>query len=119
MPVGATLTLAAPAAASPPRQPGPCDIYGAAGTPCVAAYSTADALFETTVAGFDAGQTITIDTGVNLETAVIAMAGTAGATTAGAAIDGGATVIAVANTTGFSAGQTMTVGSGADYYPTR
>ncbi|MBZ5618811.1 MAG: lamin tail domain-containing protein [Acidobacteriia bacterium] len=65
------------------------------------------------VAGFDAGQTITIDTGANLETAVIAMVGTAGATTAGAAIDVGATLIAVANTTGFSAGQTITVDSGA------
>ena len=65
------------------------------------------------VAGFDAGQIITIDTGANLETAVIAMVGTAGATTAGAAIDVGATVIAVSNTTGFSAGQTITVDSGA------
>ena len=75
MPVGATLTLAVPVAASPPRQPGPCDISGAA--------------------GFDAGQTIMIDTGVNLETAVIAMAGTAGATTAGTAVDVGAAVIAL------------------------
>jgi len=66
------------------------------------------------VAGFDAGQTITIDTGASLETAVIAMVGTAGATTAGAAIDVGATVIAVANTTGFSAGETITVDSGAN-----
>jgi hypothetical protein len=65
------------------------------------------------VAGFDAGQTIMIDTGTSIETAVIAMVGTAGATTTGAAIDVGATVIAVANTTGFSAGQTITVDSGA------
>ena len=75
----------------------------------MAAHSTTRALFETTVAGFDAGQTITIDTGVNLESAVIAMVGTAGATTAGAAVDMGAAVIAVANTTGFSASQTITV----------
>ncbi|HUO36884.1 MAG TPA: arabinofuranosidase catalytic domain-containing protein, partial [Mycobacterium sp.] len=67
-----------------------------------------------TVAGFDAGQTIRIDTGANLETAVIAMVGTAGATTAGAVIDVGATEIAVANTTGFSAGQTITVDSGVN-----
>ncbi|MDR3703307.1 MAG: arabinofuranosidase catalytic domain-containing protein [Candidatus Sulfopaludibacter sp.] len=66
------------------------------------------------VAGFDAGQTITIDTGANLETAVIAMVGTAGATTAGSAIDVGATVIAVANTTGFTAGQSITVDSGGN-----
>jgi len=45
MPVGATLTMAVPAAVSPPRQPGPCDIYGAAGTPCVAAHSTTRALY--------------------------------------------------------------------------
>jgi hypothetical protein len=67
------------------------------------------------VAGFYAGQIITIDTGANLETAVIAMVGTAGATTAGAAIDVGATVIAVSNTTGFSAGQSITVDSGANH----
>src|ERR1022692_1985831 len=45
IPIGATLTLAVPAAVSPPRQPGPCDIYGAAGTPCVAAHSTTRALY--------------------------------------------------------------------------
>ena len=66
------------------------------------------------VAGFGAGQTITIDTGANLETAVIATVGTAGATTVGAAIDVGATVIAVANTAGFSAGQSITVDSGVN-----
>jgi hypothetical protein len=66
------------------------------------------------VVGFDAGQTITIDTGANLETAVIATVGTAGATTVGTAIDVGATVIAVANTIGFSAGQSITVDSGVN-----
>ena len=49
------------------------------------------------MAGFDAGQTIMIDTGANLETAVIATVGTAGATTVGAATSAGATVIPVAN----------------------
>ena len=48
------------------------------------------------VAGFAAGQTIRIDTGANLETAVIATVGTAGATTVGTATDAGATVIPVA-----------------------
>jgi hypothetical protein len=48
------------------------------------------------------GQTIMIDTGENLETAVIATVGTAGATTAGAATGVGATVIPVANVIGFS-----------------
>ena len=66
------------------------------------------------VADFAAGQTITIDTGANLETAVIATVGTAGATTAGAATEVGATVIPVANATGFSAGQTITIDSGAN-----
>ena len=31
--------------AAPPRPQGPCDIYGAAGTPCVAAHSTTRALY--------------------------------------------------------------------------
>ncbi|MBZ5495670.1 MAG: lamin tail domain-containing protein [Acidobacteriia bacterium] len=43
--VGATLTMATPDGAEPPRQQGPCDIYGAAGTPCVAAHSTTRALY--------------------------------------------------------------------------
>ncbi|MDE3194839.1 MAG: alpha-N-arabinofuranosidase, partial [Acidobacteriota bacterium] len=42
---GAALTLAAPAVAAPPRPQGPCDIYGAAGKPCVAAHSTTRALY--------------------------------------------------------------------------
>jgi len=67
------------------------------------------------VAGFGAGQTIMIDTGANLETAVIATVGTAGATTVRAATAAGATVIPVASTAGFSPGLTITIGSGADY----
>jgi hypothetical protein len=66
------------------------------------------------VAGFAAGQAITIDTGANLETAVIAAVGTAGATTVGAATSVGATVIPVAGAAGFSAGQTITIDSGAN-----
>ena len=45
--IGATLTMATPAGAAPPRPEGPCDIYGAAGTPCVAAHSTTRALYAT------------------------------------------------------------------------
>src|SRR5208337_1433340 len=48
------------------------------------------------VAGFDAGQTIMIDTGADFETAVIATVGTAGATTVRAATAAGVTVIPVA-----------------------
>jgi hypothetical protein len=65
-------------------------------------------------ADFAAGQTIMIDTGANLQTAVIATVGTAGATTVGAATNVGATVIPVASGAGFSAGQTITIDSGAN-----
>src|SRR5579862_3970317 len=40
-----TLTVATPAGAAPPRPRGPCDIYGTAGAPCVAAHSTTRALY--------------------------------------------------------------------------
>jgi hypothetical protein len=66
------------------------------------------------VADFAAGQTITIDTGANRETAVIATVGTPGATTAGAATEAAATVIPVSNAAGFSAGQTITIDTGAN-----
>jgi hypothetical protein len=67
------------------------------------------------VADFAAGQTITIDTGASLETAVIATVGTAGSTTVAAATNVGATVIPVASATGFSAGQTIAIDSGANH----
>jgi hypothetical protein len=66
-------------------------------------------------ADLGAGQTIMIDTGANLETAVIATVGTAGATTVGTATNAGATVIPVAGVPGFSAGQAITIDSGANY----
>jgi len=66
------------------------------------------------VADFAAGQTVMIDTGASLETAVIATVGTAGATTVGAAINVGATVIPVAGAAGFNAGQTIAIDSGAN-----
>ena len=43
--IAALLTMATPAVAAPPRPQGPCDIYGAAGTPCAAAHSTTRALY--------------------------------------------------------------------------
>ena len=67
-----------------------------------------------TVQGFDAGQKIMIDTGANVETAVIAKLGTAGATTVGTPTDAGATVIPVASVIGFREGQTITMDSGAN-----
>jgi len=66
------------------------------------------------VADFAAGQTIMIDTGASLQTAVIATVGTAGATTVGAAANVGATVIPVAGGAGFTAGQTIAIDSGAN-----
>ena len=66
------------------------------------------------VADFDAGQTIVIDTPAHPETAVIATVGTAGASTLGTAIDAGATVIPVASVEGFSPGETITIDSGAN-----
>jgi non-reducing end alpha-L-arabinofuranosidase len=66
------------------------------------------------VEGFNAGQTIMIDTGANRETAVIATVGTAGATTVGSATGVGATVIPVAGAVGFREGQAITVDSGAN-----
>src|SRR5512143_1168694 len=47
--IGAALTMATQAGrganAAPPRPQGPCDIYAAAGAPCVAAHSTTRALY--------------------------------------------------------------------------
>src|SRR5664280_3563971 len=47
--IGVTLTMAEQAGAGPnlppPRPKGPCDIYAAAGTPCVAAHSSIRALY--------------------------------------------------------------------------
>jgi hypothetical protein len=66
------------------------------------------------VTGFDAGQTIMIDSGANLETAVIATVGSPGATTASFASSAGATVIRVATAFSFSDGQTITIDEGAN-----
>ncbi len=67
------------------------------------------------VTDFAAGQTITIDNGSSLETAVIATVGTAGATTAGAATSVGARIIPVGSGMGFVAGQTISIDSGANH----
>jgi hypothetical protein len=86
----------------------------AATTLPVAATAGATNIKVASVAGFDAGQTILIDTGANRETAVIATVGTAGATKVRAATNAGATVIPVANAIGFSDGETITIDNGAD-----
>jgi hypothetical protein len=66
------------------------------------------------VEGFSAGQTILIDSGANLEDAIIATVGSAGATTVRTATGTGATVLLAADLTGFSKGQTITIDSGAN-----
>jgi hypothetical protein len=66
------------------------------------------------VADLAAGHKVVIDSGANLETAVIATVGTAGATTVGTATVAGAAAIPVAGVAGFSAGQTITIDSGAN-----
>ena len=66
------------------------------------------------VADFAAGQTVTIDTGANVETAVIATVGAAGATTVNVAANAGDTTISVANAIGFSPGQTITIDRGTN-----
>lgn len=66
------------------------------------------------VTDFQAGQTVLIDAGGELENAVIETVGTAGATTAGAATNAGATVIPVNGAMGFTAGQTIMVDDGAN-----
>jgi len=66
------------------------------------------------VEGFSTGQTIQIDSDANLETAVIAEVGTAGATMVRTATDAGTTVLPAASVTGFRRGQTITIDSGAN-----
>jgi hypothetical protein len=48
---GVLSTLAAPGTAQQARPQGPCDIYAAAGTPCVTAHSTVRSLSSRPVAG--------------------------------------------------------------------
>jgi non-reducing end alpha-L-arabinofuranosidase len=65
------------------------------------------------VAGFDPGESILIDTGANQETSIIGTVGAAGATTVRIATIVGATVIPVASAIGFSEGETITIDNGA------
>jgi len=88
-------------------------------TQAVATLSTSTAagatnLKATSVEGFRPGQTILIDSGENLETAVISTVGTAGATTLSTSSDVGATVLHTANVTGFIRGQKILIDDGAN-----
>jgi hypothetical protein len=64
------------------------------------------------VADFAAGQKVVIDAASNMETAVIANVGTAGATTTTAALDAGGTVVTIGSPLGFAAGQAITIDAG-------
>jgi non-reducing end alpha-L-arabinofuranosidase len=86
----------------------------AAATLSAASAAGATNIKVSSVEGFDGGEKVTIDSGANLETAVIAEVGTAGATTVGTATDVGATVIPVASAIGFREGQTITIDSGTN-----
>ncbi len=66
------------------------------------------------VTGFAAGQTIRIDTGANLESAVIVTVGTSGSTTMSAGTQAGASVIPVTGVAGFHAGKAIIFGRGAN-----
>ena len=67
------------------------------------------------VEGFGPGQTVHIDAGPNLESAVIATVGTAGASAIRAPINAGATEIPITNFRGFTVGQAIDIGSGPDH----
>jgi non-reducing end alpha-L-arabinofuranosidase len=65
------------------------------------------------VVGFSIGQKIIIDRGANAETSSIAIVGTTGGTTLGAAIKGGTKTFSVASVEGFGAGQAITIDNGS------
>ena len=92
-----------------------CDDFVTSPSTALAAASSAGAtdIKVGGVEGFDAGQTIRVGSGANLETAVISTVGTAGATTLRSATAAGATELPVAGAIGFRDGQTITIGSGA------
>jgi hypothetical protein len=69
----------------------------------------------TSVADFRIGQRIVIGSGSNIESAVVAIIGTAGATSLGTNANAGTTIIPVGSVAGFSGGQTITIGSGSDF----
>jgi len=66
------------------------------------------------VSEFAPGQTVMIGSGADVQNAVIATVGTAGATTTNASTSAGATVLPVASAFGFSTGQSITIDDGAN-----
>jgi hypothetical protein len=78
----------------------------------VAAKSGDATLKVPSIAGFNSGQTIMIDSGINQETAVIAKVGTAGYTTLRSEISQGTSAILVASVFGFVEGQAISIDQG-------
>jgi hypothetical protein len=107
-------TVPGPHGARQPHRPAPSRTLDAIRSIPGVSAAGATTIKVASVADFGAGQTIMIDTGASLETAVIATVGTAGATTVGTATNVGATVIPVASGIGFTAGQSITIDSGAN-----
>ena len=68
----------------------------------------------TSMDGFRSGQKILIGAGPDMETAVIAAVGTAGATTLRASTSAGTIVLPAVNVTGFRKGQAIRIGEGAN-----
>ena len=73
----------------------------------------ANTLKVASVAEFEAGQTILVDTGANQETAVVTEVGTGGAASFSSDTSAGATTIPVANAGGFAPGEKITIDTGA------
>lgn len=90
-------------------------VVPSATTTAAAASAGATDLKVIKTAGFQAGQTIVIDAGVNREVATITKVGTAGAAQTRTAATAGATTIAITNARGFEAGQTVDIDTGAQH----
>ena len=86
----------------------------AAATLATAATAGGTNIKVTNVEGFEAGQTLMIGSGANLEKTTIATVGTPGATTLDSATSAGATSIGVENAFSFRPGETVTIDDGAN-----
>lgn len=86
----------------------------AAAVLAASAAAGADNIKVSGVEGFEAGQKVMVDTGAQLENAVIREVGTPGATTVSTATKAGAMVLSVADAMGFREGQTITIDRGAN-----
>jgi non-reducing end alpha-L-arabinofuranosidase len=89
----------------------------AASTLATGSYAGATNVKIDTLAGFSVGQTVMIDTGGNLEAAVIAAVGTPGATNSRVSTDKSAIAIFVDKGRNFAVGQTITIDEGATPRP--